>query len=110
MPRRNLDGLDTLGDRERSDLQDAAERAQSHKINLLIQQGFRQLLFPMNTQEQIEEFRRVQGILADPDIDSHIVPHADGMLVYVKPEVIRLLQVRSDVRMVMSGQGEPVSE
>ena len=107
MPRRNLDGLDTLGDRERRDLQYAAERAQSHKIALLMQQGFRQLLFPMDTQEQIEEFRRIQGILAaHPDIDSHIIPDADGMLVYVRPEVISLLQVRDNIRLVTDKREE----
>ncbi|MBN2307016.1 hypothetical protein JXD20_03450 [Candidatus Peregrinibacteria bacterium] len=107
MPRENLDELDNLGDRERRDLQDAAEHAQSLKITLLMQQGFRQLLFPTGTFLQLQEFERVRGILtANPDIESHIISHADGMLVYVKPEVIALLQVRGDIRMVVSDQKE----
>ena len=105
MPRRSLDGLDVLGDRERRDLQDTAERARSRKIALFTQQGFRQLLFPTGTPAQQQEFERVRGILdGDPSIDSHIIPCADGMLVYVRPEVIALLQVRDGIQAVTADQ------
>ena len=106
MNRRSSDELAALDREDRHALQQSAEHARSRKIELLRQNGFAQLLFPTGTQAQLEEYRRVERVITDSCIDSHIIPDADGMLVYVKPEDIALLQVRDDVRTVIGGQGE----